>query len=322
MLIDSVDVQKATMLRFNNLLLNGGYNCTKLHENNNRYYYRLMYDHYEEVKSCISVGAAKYIYDKYLDRIQTATKREYNLKGINILECIDGGNNSSLYQILIDGKIWIFKCNKEPEFLFSSSIVDHLIYEQLKDIPGIVPYLPYEIDSADRKGKVLGCLSEYYYEGTLVKLINIKMENTILSFIDQMLFTLSQVHNKGFVICDLKPENIFITNKFTTFLIGDLGGVKKIGEVVTEYTADYLPEEYVMCSNKIAAPSMDLWCLVTSVLRLLNIELIKMDKESIASAVNTTEDTMMPNVKDKLLHVLAVCLKADTYESASKKIIN
>lgn len=122
----------------------------------------------------------------------------------------------------------------------------------------------------------------------------------IYSLIEQVMKTINTVHELGYVLCDIKPQNIFIYSN-NNYLIGDIGSSVEIGSKIIETTLEIIPDELTNVEK--ATISVDWWCFVTTILSLLNIKNHRktMFKIDIEADVLTVKDEYIKNI---LLHII------------------
>lgn len=87
-----------------------------------------------------------------------------------------------------------------------------------------------------------------------------------MKVISSVISAVTYVHTLGWVIGDIKPKNIFITNG-DVFDLGDFGGAVPINSQLVEFTPDFLPADLV---DQPASPAHDKMCILSTALHLLN----------------------------------------------------
>lgn len=76
----------------------------------------------------------------------------------------------------------------------------------------------------------------------------------------QLLTELEQLHHAGFVLGDLKLENVIVAKNPTRLRFIDVGGVTMFGRSVKEYT-EFYDRGYWKCGDRKAEPKYDLFSL-------------------------------------------------------------
>ncbi|BCU69887.1 serine/threonine-protein kinase [Stygiolobus caldivivus] len=116
---------------------------------------------------------------------------------------------------------------------------------------------------------------------------------------------LAHMHSAGYVHMDVKPHNIFLTNKpkhpdqlpTVDFKLGDLGSAVRVGGKVTQLTVEYAPPEVYLGTAK---PYLDVFALGMTTYVLLTR---KMDRPDVQE-MNDAFDCYLKNdaycVKDKV----------------------
>ncbi|BCU68730.1 protein kinase domain-containing protein [Stygiolobus caldivivus] len=102
---------------------------------------------------------------------------------------------------------------------------------------------------------------------------------------------LVEIHSKGFVQCDIKPQNVFLTFKpkdpvdlpKVQFKLGDLGGAVKVGSDIIQLTTAYAPPEAL--TDK-AEPSFDIFSLGIALYVLLTRKMDRPDLQEMEDAFN------------------------------------
>ena len=253
---------------------------------------RIMQKSYEEVKGCITPQFAKELYDRY-QMITTATMGIYDARGIILDGELPGAtsNHANFIRVLVD-TIKIFKHPKEKGNVIQIKKVlkDVQICKELaagnngKPIEGLVNYDEFCIITASNE-KIPGSLSNLYAM-TVADLHRPVNAVTLSKIIGYVKSALERVHSLQYVMVDLKPNNLFMTDKMIVH-IGDFGGCVRHGQSLDEYTMEFIPSEFIT-ENK-ASYAIDKYCLVTSVLFMMQKQVMEPTLQKVRDAVETIE---------------------------------
>ncbi|SEO91413.1 serine/threonine protein kinase [Amphibacillus marinus] len=101
---------------------------------------------------------------------------------------------------------------------------------------------------------------EYVQGSELSSFLNNRGSAWLGLLLSQLLEELDQLHQIGFIVGDLKLENVIVTNSPIRLRFIDVGGVTQIGRSVKEYT-EFYDRGYWQCGDRKAEPSYDLFAL-------------------------------------------------------------
>src|SRR5699024_3495112 len=94
----------------------------------------------------------------------------------------------------------------------------------------------------------------------------------------QLLTELDQLHQAGFVLGDLKLDNVIVTKNPTRLRFIDVGGVTEFGRSVKEYT-EFYDRGYWQAGDRRAEPKYDLFSLAMMALHYVYPNQIKKTKQ-------------------------------------------
>jgi serine/threonine protein kinase len=121
----------------------------------------------------------------------------------------------------------------------------------------------------------------------------------LTSIANRVCSTIAAVHERGFIINDIKPDNLYMDEQGNVD-IGDFGGVTRVGERFNETTQPYIPTD--LYESNLAIPAVDYMCLINSILELsgvrLNAGTCLQVREIVQNVVNT-------RVRDSLVSIFA-----------------
>lgn len=179
-------------------------------------------------------------------------------------------SNKAILQFVIVNKApYVFKYPTLPSYA-NIIIKDFEFCERLKRangniLPrGIVEYRRLCILNKDKQ-EIIGSISKVYCF-SLSQLCKPLPSSFVSELGFHLVDVVEEVHALGFVINDIKPENIFM-GVDVSIDIGDFGGATSTGDVLFETTDDYYPIDLREC--RYAYPVGDWMCLVNTIFELL-----------------------------------------------------
>ncbi|KGX90067.1 serine/threonine protein kinase [Pontibacillus halophilus JSM 076056 = DSM 19796] len=123
--------------------------------------------------------------------------------------------------------------------------------------PSLIDVDDWEVGSKQR----LSFYAMEYLKGKdLLTFIREKGDDWVGIIVMQLLDSLADLHNEGWVFGDLKPENLLVTYPPAKVRWVDVGGTTQIGRAIKEYTEFYDRGFWGMGSRK-AEPTYDLFAL-------------------------------------------------------------
>ncbi|MDR5659121.1 protein kinase [Serpentinicella sp. ANB-PHB4] len=146
----------------------------------------------------------------------------------------------------------------------------------------------YDMDDVEIQGKTLYYLLLEHIDG--VNLQNYSENNlvstkTVLGVIIVILDGLVKIHNMGYIMADLKLENIMLDREKKKIKLIDLGGLVKKGEAIKEFTPSYDRASW-NCGDRIAETSYDLFLVIMILVRLTINENLNPRKDTIETVIN------------------------------------
>ena len=175
------------------------------------------------------------------------------MDNIKLPDIIDGKWHKKRYRILKQlgkggvGQIFLAKSLEDDNYYAIKFSKDNLsINREFKflklfsDIASVVR--TYEIDDFEASGGVVYFIVIDYIDGINLKEYTASKDidtHDIIGLIIVIMNALEEFHRKGYVLADLKLENIMLDLGTKSIKLVDLGGVTKIGEGIKEYTPAY-----------------------------------------------------------------------------------
>ncbi|BDC17543.1 protein kinase [Acidianus sp. HS-5] len=194
-----------------------------------------------------------------------------------------------------------------PEEYFDTLVNEANSLSSLSSNPAIVKIYAVYVDKLVIKEIMSGNLKfyerdpprivmEFMKGGTLSELLrddnffySSKWNKTVYRAISTVVGALYQMHTSGFVHMDIKPQNIFLTEKpncpaeleKVNFKLGDLGSAVRVGDKVTQLTVEYVsPEAYL----ETARPYFDIFSLGMTMYVLLTRKTDRPDLQEMEEA--------------------------------------
>ncbi len=223
----------------------------------------------KEIESCHDPDLAKSYYDRCANFVGVSTI----LQLVQSQELVIDGplhnafsNKAHLQRVMLKGKPYIFKypLDLTNDIQRDSVMRDVAFSEILRGgsdgiiCPGVVQYYPLEVVANGHT--IVGSISPVYIM-SLNKLSAPLPKNMILKMCQRICSALDFIHNRGWVVGDIKPSNLFIDSNGDVD-IGDFGGAVRLGSDLKEYSPDYLPADLYGP----ATIRVDYACLVVTVL--------------------------------------------------------
>ncbi|BAB67090.1 protein kinase domain-containing protein [Sulfurisphaera tokodaii] len=237
------------------------------------------------------------------------------LHGYLVKEVIgEGGNGYVLKATGSDGKDYAIKVLKIGTGSGSDEYFKNLVNEayplvSISNNPNVVRIYAIYADELIIKNIISGNTSLYLQDppmivmelmngGTLLDLLSddkfyysIYWRKTVYRAIASVAEALVEIHSNGFVHCDIKPQNVFLTFKpkdpadlpNINFKLGDLGGAVKVGSSVVQLTTEYAPLEAFTDKAK---PSFDVFSLGITLYVLLTGVIYRPDSREMEDAFN------------------------------------
>jgi len=163
---------------------------------------------------------------------------KWNKGRYSLIRELGTGGIGQIYLVrsLVDNKLYALKLSKDT--LSLNREYRHL--KHFSDLSSIVK--THEIDDLEIGLEIYNFIVLDYIEGANIKNYidnrNLREEEA-LGLIMIVINALDEIHGKGFILGDLKPENIMLDEGAKTIKLVDLGGVVKKGEGIKEYTPAY-----------------------------------------------------------------------------------
>lgn len=196
---------------------------------------------------------------------------------------IGKGTFGSVYLAFMSKPTFVFKDFPPHLAVKSTENFEELMEEKsllifFKDCPFIIKYYGSDLTELDKGRLVFNVFMEFATGGSIGDLLRrlngIGMrEELVKMFIESSLRGLKYIHEKGFVHCDIKPDNILLVANENSFVakIGDLGSAKSIQMSKDKYslrgTTTYYSPETAMYG--IQGPPADIWALGCTALNML-----------------------------------------------------
>lgn len=214
------------------------------------------------------VGKMLYVY-KILDVIGEGgngyvLKGEYNGKevAVKVLK-LDRGDAGEYFKDLIKESSNLVTISSNPKVvkIYSVYVNEQVIEDILKGNLKLYETFPPMIAMELMKGGTLADIlldDPFYYSS--------KWEKTVYRAIKDVVEALSFIHSQGYVHMDVKPQNIFLTERPSQpyeldkveFKLGDLGSAVRINGKISQLTPLYSPPEVY---DGVAKPYIDVFAL-------------------------------------------------------------
>ncbi|BDC17554.1 hypothetical protein HS5_04440 [Acidianus sp. HS-5] len=148
-----------------------------------------------------------------------------------------------------------------------------------------------------------GSLDEYLLDDKFFYSLN--WERAVKRAVKQVAEALAHIHGRGYVHSDVKPQNIFLTERpgdsselpTVNFKLGDLGSAIRSGKDISQVTIEYYPPEVFRCK---ASPSMDVFALGTTLYVLLTRKTDRPDLQAMTEAFDCYINNDMNCVNNKV----------------------
>ncbi|MBM7543187.1 protein kinase domain-containing protein [Amphibacillus cookii] len=196
----------------------------------------------------------------------TCLRGKWHQRTYYIKEKLGTGAVGAVYLAKQDNDQWVaLKISDKAASITSEINVLKKLAKVQGESPG--PSL-YEIDDwIDRRGECYPFYTMEYVQGeSLDKFLNKRGRQWLGVLFPQLLEELEQLHRVGFILGDLKIENVIVTHRPIRLRFIDVGGVTLIGRSVKEYT-EFYDRGYWHCGNRTADPAYDLFALAMMALR-------------------------------------------------------
>jgi len=146
---------------------------------------------------------------------------------------------------------------------------EYQLINELKNIEIVIN--AYEIDDLEIDGQLFYFICLDYIDGMnldiYLKKRTISLE-VILGLMVVIVEGLIKIHENGYILGDVKLDNIMLDRVTKELRIIDLGGVVKKGETINEFTPSYDRAKW-QCGSRIAAESYDLFIVTMIIIRLI-----------------------------------------------------
>ena len=133
-----------------------------------------------------------------------------------------------------------------------------------------------------------------------------KWQKSVLKAVCEVAQALDYIHSQGFVHMDVKPQNIFLTERpkdpsgldSVGFKLGDLGSAVRVNGDVKQVTVEYSPPEVYVEKAK---PYFDIYALGMTMYTLLTRKIDRPDLNEMESAFNCYVKNDIVCVKDEVI---------------------
>ncbi len=227
-----------------------------------------------EAINCTSSSIAKFLYDRANCVMTSSTRLQCVNAGIDLDGLLPNAfSNKAILQLLaIQGVPFVFKY--PSDMMHQGSIAkDFTFCQMITDAnegvfpEGLVEYERFTLSDSSRRS-VVGSISKIY-AFSLNKWVKPMSSEFIVKVLNRLVRTLESVHSLGFVINDLKPDNIYMNSEGCAD-IGDFGGAAHIGDPISESTFGFILPEFFESNVSVAA--VDWICLINSTFDLMNMQ--------------------------------------------------
>ncbi|QUH25360.1 protein kinase domain-containing protein [Serpentinicella alkaliphila] len=174
------------------------------------------------------------------------------------------------------GKVYLVKRIKTNQYFALKITKDNIsinreynLINKFKNIEMVINAL--EIDDLEIENEIYYYICLEYIDGmNLQEYVKRRFlsVDAILGLVLVIVEGLNKIHSLGYVLGDLKLENIMLDKRFKQLRIIDLGGVAKKGEFINEYTPGYDRSKW-NCGNRVASESYDLFIVTMIIIRLI-----------------------------------------------------
>jgi len=250
---------------------------------------KVMMKHYQAVLGCRTTQLAADLYNSCAF-FTTRTVSTYQADGIILDGEVPGAisTHAHFIRVLINDRIKVFK---HPKDLNSNIQIEKInkdvrIFEELKNrnngiaVPGLVCYESFTVNNTEGQS-IKGHLSDVYIM-TLAD-IRVGVESKFLCDRFRQVFNaLKCIHDLGYVMCDVKPDNLFLKNDMTMD-IADFGGCVILGGPIEEYTIEFMPNDFI---HQGATFAVDMYCLASSFLFMMGKQVPDPSVYNITDAVS------------------------------------
>lgn len=188
-------------------------------------------------------------------------------KSYKVIKMLGKGGTARVYMVMENSskKLYAMKIssdnlslNREFQLLQCFSSIDFIVKA-------------YEIDDVVIDNQLWHFLLLEYIDGVDIKqyIEKSKLDTlTMLSLIIILLEEISKIHILGYILGDLKLENIMLDSRNKRLRLIDMGGAVKLDSPIKEYTPAYDRASWG-CGERKAEPSYDQFTLIMIMIRLL-----------------------------------------------------
>jgi len=264
---------------------------------------------YEEMARIASPESASALYN-YFATFTTRTLSQLNAEGITVDGELAGAVSTSCsFRIVAQHgnpsfvKVFKFATDPNDEKATEDVARDAKACVLLREknhgtLPdGIVNYEAYVLTTADKR-VIVGTLSKIY-PLTLDKFNGHIAPALLLQWLTRLYDIIKSVHKLQLVFCDIKPGNLFLSNKNELF-VGDLETLTAAGNNFTKYTAEFIPNKFI--NDQVACYEIDWYCFLTTALELVQRRPRVVSISSISKAIGNLEISIVGEEIPRLLN--------------------